>query len=138
MAWKDEFPHMADDMPADIPPEWQDVSWHNDTNPSFRVMSGGEGDSNFTECRLWVAESDSDLREFPNAPRFCIVYYNEDDSQGEVAFETEWWQSARDYVETRRKLGAAYAAAVGYNPFLDDPAARPEDVARALAEILAN
>ena len=134
MGWKNEFPHMANDMPADIPAEWIDISWHNDSAPSFVAFSGDEGDSNMHECRVWIAESDSAQRDWPDHPRFAVTYYPRDDSDGVNVLVTDSWSECRAYVERRRMLGAAYVAAVGHNPFLDCPAVDPAEVESTLAE----
>ena len=34
MSWREEHPTITD-MP-DLPPGWEDTSWHNDTCPSYR------------------------------------------------------------------------------------------------------
>ena len=131
--WKTEFPEFAEsDMPA-IPAEWLDSSWHNDACPSFEVMRGGEGDSNFEFARVWIAESDPAQREFPESPRFQVSFEN-GECDFHIGIASDNWQEILAYVATRRGLGAEYTRLVGYNPFLDCPTIEPETVSANIAE----
>lgn len=129
--FKTAFPHMADDIPA-IPDSWKDSSWHNDACPSFYVMEGGAGDSNYKSARVWICESDAAEREFPEMPRFQLSYEN-GESDFFVGLATDNFAQLVEYVAIRQFLGAAYAAQVGYNPFLDCPDIDPAQVLENLA-----
>ncbi len=130
MTYQTEFPDFRD-MPSDIPAAWRDSSWHNDACPSFEFMAAGQGDSNYQRAVVWIAESNPAEREFPNSKRF-LVSYLEGETECFDAMESDNWDSALAYVETRRKLGQAYAESVGYNPFLDCPTADPAEIAESL------
>lgn len=132
MLWQTEFPQFPHaDMPP-IPADWEDSSWHNDVCPSFRVMQGGDGDSNYEFSRVWIAESDPAERELPEMPRFIVSYENgESDSVDGLVSDN--WADVLAYVAIRRFLGAEYTRIVGYNPFLDEPGIEPETVLENLA-----
>lgn len=137
--WKTEFPEFAEsDMPA-IPAEWLDSSWHNDACPSFEVMRGGEGDSNYEFARVWIAESDPAQREFPESPRFQVSFENgkrgaQDELNGfSIGIASDNWQEILAYVETRRIIGNAFSEVVGHNPFLDAPETEPKEAFERLA-----
>lgn len=139
--WKNEFPEFpAADMP-DIPEQWEDSSWHNDACPSFVVMKGGEGDSNFKLARVWIAESDPAQREFPESPRFQVSFEDgmrgaQDELNGfSIGIASDDWQEILNYVQIRCTLAAEYVRLVGYNPFLDYPEIDPESVSETLAEM---
>ena len=76
MAWKEEFPDFDGDADCAslIGGGWEDVSWHNDTCPSF-------------ECSgvvIWVDYVDPMLREYPDAPgRFAVMTRHNDAVIGE-------------------------------------------------------
>lgn len=75
----EEFPDFpADTMPA-IPEGWADVSWHNDTCPSFETRNG---------LTVFVDYADASLREFPEAPRFSIQQtFSRDDMMASDDFD---------------------------------------------------
>lgn len=133
MTWQTTFPNFpAADMPS-IPEGWKDTSWHNDAAPSFEVMTACAGDSNFEMCRVWIAESDPAAREYDESPRFQVSYEG-GESEWFCTLETDDWQEVLAYVETRQALAASYVAAIGYNPFLDDPNISPDAVRETLKE----
>ena len=76
MAWREEFPDFddAESCASLIYQGWEDVSWHNDTSPSF-------------ECSgvvIWVDYVDPMLREYPDAPgRFAVMTRHNDAVIGE-------------------------------------------------------
>ncbi|UUV43173.1 hypothetical protein RCCWILLIS_1 [Rhodobacter phage RcCWillis] len=127
--WKTEFADF-DAMP-DIPADWVDSSWHNDLCPSFTVMQGGEGDSNYEFARVWVDYENPELRDIPGATRFQVSFEN-GESDFHIGIASDDWAEILAYVEIRRALGAAYVGVVGYNPFLDCPDIKPADVAENL------
>jgi hypothetical protein len=130
------FPGLtAANMPA-IPADWQDMSWRNDLCPSFAFMIGSEGDSNHKLARVWVDHAEPASREFPESPRYSVTF---EGGTGDCfdALATDDWAEVLAYVEARRDLGKAYAARVGHNPFLDDPAIDPAEVAATMAEMIA-
>ena len=132
MTWQTEFADFpAADMPA-IPQGWIDSSWHNDTCPSFQFLVGTEADSNYQFARVWIAESDPELREYLDCPRFTITF------EGNVffaAFATDDWQEVLAYAVPRAYLAKRYRALVGYDPFLDSPMVTLESVLQTLAEL---
>ncbi|WP_412506161.1 hypothetical protein [Roseovarius sp. SYSU LYC5161] len=135
MSWATEFPEMAGEMPAPIPSTWRDDGWRHDASPCFTWATAGAGDTNFTRALIWVDSADPAKREGPGATRFLICYTH-DDGEIKDAYATDSWAAVLKYVLPREALGAAYVAAVGYNPFLDDPDTLPGQVARDLEEIM--
>jgi len=62
--WRYEFPdYPIADMP-DVPDTWKDVSWHNDTCPSFETPSGNT---------VYIDRAIDADREMPGAERFHIM-----------------------------------------------------------------
>lgn len=65
---KAEFPTFdVSTLPA-IPGNWVDVSWHNDTCPSFEAIKNDGG-----AVYVFVDFPDSADREFPETKRYSIV-----------------------------------------------------------------
>lgn len=63
MTYLTEFPDFdPSTMPA-IPAHWQDISWHNDTCPSFQIGAS---------LAVMVDYADAAQREHPESPRFSI------------------------------------------------------------------
>lgn len=80
MSWRTEFSdYPPADMPA-VPASWVDVSWRNDSCPSF---------SHPASYALFVDYADRGSREFPEAARFCL--YPADDRSDAPSVETESW-----------------------------------------------
>lgn len=134
--WQIEFRDFpVADMPA-IPEGWTDSSWRNDACPSFFAMEQGpSGDyaARYNTCRVWIAESDPALREFPHSTRFMVTFEGVADAHDGLL--TDEWKTVLAYVLIRQELAARYVATVGYNPFLDDPTISPDDVEQTLAEM---
>jgi len=71
--WMFEFGEEYDVPPAIIDSLLADVSWHNDSCPSFRMefrMDPASGDDH--DLRLWVGHPDADQRDM--AERFVVNY----------------------------------------------------------------
>ncbi len=61
--WQEEFPdYSVADMPA-IPPEWNDVSWHNDACPCFEMGL----------YLIWIDYADQVNSETQGMPRFGVA-----------------------------------------------------------------
>ena len=76
MAWKEEFPDFddAESCASLIYQGFEDVSWHNDTCPSFECCG----------IVIWVDYVDPMLREYPDAPgRFAVMTRHNDAVIGE-------------------------------------------------------
>ena len=76
MAYREEFPDFddAESCASLVADGWEDVSWHNDTSPSFE-RSG---------VVIWVDYVDPSLREFPERPlRFAVMTRHNDATVGE-------------------------------------------------------
>ena len=68
--WKECFPdYPAADMPP-LPKCWVDVSWPNDSCPSFESES--------LHAVLYVDYVDTAKREFPEMPRFSVCALDDD------------------------------------------------------------
>jgi hypothetical protein len=129
--WETEFSEFSGTMPA-IPDSWLDVSYGNDTCPSFIVMQGGVGDSNYLTCKVWIDCANPEERENPESKRFSVTY-ERDSEYSNYVFMSDSWAEILDYVAVRQFLGAAYAATIGYNPFLDCPEIAPSEVLSNIA-----
>ncbi|HTE37501.1 MAG TPA: hypothetical protein VK630_13245 [Reyranella sp.] len=80
--FKIAFPDFPEaDMPA-IPETFVDISWHNDTSPSFEHAQG---------YRLFVDYANDAAREFPGGKRFTLYPLNEAGEQGAELVETDDW-----------------------------------------------
>lgn len=76
MAYREEFPDFdgGADCVSLVDQGFEDVSWHNDTSPSFE--RGG--------VVIWVDYVDPSLREFPERPlRFAVMTRHNDALIGE-------------------------------------------------------
>ena len=76
MAWREEFPDFdgAADCASLVADGWEDVSWHNDTSPSFERHG----------IVVWVDYVDPSLREFPERVlRFSVMTRHNDALIGE-------------------------------------------------------
>lgn len=70
LKWQIEFPDFpAADMPA-LPAFADDISWHNDSCPSFMIA----GDTIGAHVVLFVDYADAERREFPDTARYSIRY----------------------------------------------------------------
>ena len=129
--WEIDFPEFSGTMP-DIPDSWLDSSYRNDTCPNFIVMQGGNGDSNFQTCRVWIDCANPAERENPESKRFSITY-DRDGEYSDQIFASDSWSEILDYIAIRQFLGTAYVETVGYNPFLDCPEVEPSEVLSNIA-----
>lgn len=94
---------------------WQDVSWRNDASPSFRCGRNV----------IWIDYAAPDRREFPDASGY---FTGSIDAAGGFADDIDEHDTFTD------ALSSCYIHAIGYAPFVDDPARSPIEVARTLAE----
>jgi hypothetical protein len=81
------------DMP-ELPPGFDDCSWHNDLSPSFEHQARG--------LQLWVDYADPELREFPEGERFTVFFmtgvgYGERLSD-EPAFVSNEWAAVEKWL----------------------------------------
>lgn len=84
--WQTEFSDF-DDMPA-IPENWKDISWHNDSCPSFECG----------ELLIFVDYADPEKREVATPFRFVVV----NDPMAEAILETDDWAEVLAAVELNR------------------------------------
>lgn len=63
MTYKTEFPDFGD-LDIELPPDFEDTSWRNDTCPSFRSMS--------RSLLLYIDYADPAAREYPESTRFTV------------------------------------------------------------------
>jgi hypothetical protein len=76
--WRHEFPDFtAAELPA-IPAEWRDVSWHNDTCPSWETPS---------MAYVFIDYADDARREMPGGARYSVM------SDGDVILSTDDFDS---------------------------------------------
>jgi len=71
--------HPAADVPERLTadPELVDISWHNDTHPSFttKAVSALET-SGIVDIRLWVNYAKIEDREIPEIARYAVIDHN--------------------------------------------------------------
>lgn len=79
-----EFPHFDISTLPTIPSNWEDVSWHNDTCPSFI----------FGKLHIYIDFANYEDRECSLANRFHI--FETDDFQ--QVLESNDWQQVLDFV----------------------------------------
>lgn len=94
MSYRNEFPGFV--LGVQIPANWEDVSWHNDTMPSWLVR--------FPDgiIKVWIDYDNPDDREQEGGFRFTIC---ECDEEGETGggpgfFESNDWAEVVAKVET--------------------------------------
>lgn len=85
MTWKEEFPDF-DHMP-DIPENWTDISWHNDTCPSFECG----------KLRIFVDYEDESLREFA-CTRFSVINETDDATEQMIVLDSDDWSEVLKFV----------------------------------------
>jgi hypothetical protein len=96
-----EFPDFpAADMPA-IPAGFEDVSWHNDSCPSFMNEAAG--------LILFVDFADTAKREYPETTRFNVNVW-EDGNTGIEVVASDEWQVVLDAIAARAKLAIVVPA----------------------------
>lgn len=78
------FADIYKDLP-DIPADWESVTYHNDTGPSWNIY----------DLNIMVFEKDRDEREYPELPRFMIFNAEENEM---VYLETESWEAVLKFV----------------------------------------
>ncbi len=86
--YKSEFPHYDDTLT--LPDGWEDISWHNDSCPSFQKVFGD------VMFRIFCDFKDPDLREMHGAMRFVI--YIEDEVNYVCIGQTDTIKEAIDCV----------------------------------------
>lgn len=89
MLYRQEFPDFDFEVPAIVTTEWgfEDVSWHNDTCPSF-------------ECDvfvLWIDYTDAEKREVGDVKQFMMT------CEGETYLHTDNWEDVRAFVEDGKR-----------------------------------
>lgn len=85
MTWRHEFPRWSEGcIPSDIPAGFADVSWHNDTKPSFWNKA--------LRLKIWIDHVDLGEREIEEpAERFCLSLTTEDDEWvDDLLFSDDW------------------------------------------------
>jgi hypothetical protein len=81
MTYRDEFPKFNPANMPPIPPEWEDVSWHNDACPSFQT-----GD-----FLIYVDYANPADREIENHPRFAVL--RDMGENFDVVIESDDWNA---------------------------------------------
>jgi len=88
-----EFPRMGW-INFDLPKGASDISWHNDTMPSWWLESA--------KARLWIDLPDIADRETHNIHRFSLYHQNSiDDDMEDLVFETNVWLEIYLFIERR-------------------------------------
>ncbi|EGL63637.1 hypothetical protein AGRO_3706 [Agrobacterium sp. ATCC 31749] len=90
-----EFPDFdLSTLPA-IPDDWQDISWHNDTCPSFEVLP---------QWHVYVDYADTVLREFPDSPTRFSLQAVRADGEFFTLVDTNDWQAVLDRVDLQKRI----------------------------------
>lgn len=154
MTFQIEFPDFDPATMPTIPQGFDDVSWGNDTCPSFLNEIAG--------LIIFVDYADAAKREYAETPRFSLSIYDNGNT-GEYVVASDDWRAIEiavfeyqfkpvrqsvkqglaamcsrlaDDAAQRSFLGKAYADLVGYDPFADDVAATVESVADLYVDVL--
>lgn len=91
-SWKTEFPDF-DAMP-DIPENWNDISWHNDSCPSFECG----------KVRIFVDYEKPESREVATPFRYGVTT-DDNDGNGVSLLDSDDWTEVLTFVnETNDKL----------------------------------
>jgi hypothetical protein len=116
--WMDEHPKA--NVPAVIwqHPELVDVSWHNDTMPSFNPKGWEEcgGDSGNVDLRLWVDYEDQTDSEFPDDPDWTRyhVEWNDDGDYVTIYRGFDALAAIEALLAAKKRRSAAPASSVGH------------------------
>jgi hypothetical protein len=85
--------HLFSDFPLtdlpDLPADWRDVSYGNDTCPSFQPPN--------KSLIVYTDFADKSMREVPQASRFCVRHLDADGS-----FMEEPWFASDDWADVLR------------------------------------
>jgi hypothetical protein len=104
MTYREEFPEFESEIPAVfLNHPWRDVSWHNDTCPSFcRTFDGTR------EIHVYVDEADPTKRDYSTArggeqhplPRFTVRTTNGEGSfdEDDVGYSSDSLATVLDHV----------------------------------------
>lgn len=96
MSYREEFPEYPEsDMPADTA-AWEDVSWINDTCPSF--ICG-------RNMAVFIDWPNATQRDFPDAARFTLI--PTEDGQffgGDALLHTDSWPDVLAYIATHGEV----------------------------------
>jgi hypothetical protein len=94
-----QFPDFEPDSLPYIPPEWVDISWHNDACPSWQVKESTAGDVSQI-IKVWIDYKTESLRESPDGKRFCISFERFNGSEMIVHnyMESDVWQEIINIV----------------------------------------
>lgn len=92
MTFQTEFPDFDETTMPVIPAGFEDVSWHNDTCPSFLNETAG--------LIIFVDFADVTLREFDDGKRFSLGIWD-NGSIGEPVAESDDWQDIETAIRAR-------------------------------------
>lgn len=81
-----EFPEFDQSALPAIPAPWADISWHNDTCPSFEPVEG---------VSVFIDFATPEDREVPDRPRYTVYSPGEDDV---VGYHTDDWTEVLAHV----------------------------------------
>ncbi|NSZ73899.1 hypothetical protein G6L74_09115 [Agrobacterium tumefaciens] len=90
-----EFPDYDLSTLPTIPDDWQDISWHNDTCPSFEVLP---------QWHVYIDYADTALREFPDSPTRFSLQAVRADGGFFTLLDTNDWQSVLDRVDLQKRI----------------------------------
>jgi hypothetical protein len=85
--WRIEFGESWD-VPSEITDRLMDISWHNDTMPSFAFLTWEVPEGHYC-WKVWVDHPDREQREHMSGCRFIVEEYCPDGSPGADVLETD-------------------------------------------------
>jgi hypothetical protein len=88
--WQREFPRFQADWIPELPPTFEDYSWHNDACPRFHDI--------MRDLVLWVDYPDPQEREMPQNLRFSVCRDLDDGSMEEL-YSADEWQGVKEFIE---------------------------------------
>lgn len=94
MNWRSEFPDFPDDAIPEIPPTFEDNSWHNDACPNFW--------SSALDITIWIDHPEASERSNPEDTRFQICSTAAvEGEQGETLWAGDDWQECLAWILAR-------------------------------------
>lgn len=98
MSYRDEFPDFGD-VDVTIPDGFQDLSWHNDTCPSFGMELPGYPESDPRWIRVFIDYADKTKSEHPDNPRFLAVVDGELGSEPATQLASDAWKAVVGWLK---------------------------------------
>lgn len=97
MPYRDEFPDFGD-MDVAIPEGFKDLSWHNDTCPSFGYLLPGFAQNDERYLIVFIDYADEAKREFEGVARFMAYVQDNVGMPSDVQFSSDDWHAVVNWM----------------------------------------